>query len=240
MEANFIDRNYTKGRGGKSPEFVVIHTYGGPGTNLYPWFNNPVSKVSAHFSVEYSGLVRQYVREEDTAWHAGNFDVNQRSIGIEHQDNGDAGNVERTDKLYESSISLIVEIYKKYGWDTKNKGLIKPHNEFVDRACPGGLSLERIRDGVYKKLNYKEDKNRYESFEELIMTQREDVKRAVEQGKTTPREWWKSHGEIEFAYTLGRRKRPDVLEWRAGGGDLMDWYFHHGSKEYPNIWDFNN
>lgn len=149
----FIDKNFTGGRQGNSPQFVVMHTYGGAGRSLFNWFNNSSSQVSAHYAIFKDGNNEQYVREEDTAWHAGNWEANLRSIGIEHQDDGNPNDAVRTNELYETSAQLIADIYKRYGWDINNQGLIKPHNEFVQKVCPGALDIGRIRNRVYEILH---------------------------------------------------------------------------------------
>ncbi|MFI9151398.1 N-acetylmuramoyl-L-alanine amidase [Streptomyces sp. NPDC053367] len=96
-------------------DFVVIHvtqtTYG----TALGVFQNPKKKVSAHYLVRSAdGHVAQCVPEADVAWHAGNWDYNTRSIGIEHE-----GWVDRpdyfTDALYERSARLTATICAKYG-----------------------------------------------------------------------------------------------------------------------------
>lgn len=149
----FIDKNFTGGRQGNSPQFVVIHTYGGAGRSLFNWFNNSSSQVSAHYAIFKDGNNEQYVREGDTAWHAGNWEANLLSIGIEHQDDGNPNDAVRTNELYETSAQLIADIYRRYGWDINNQGLIKPHNEFVQKVCPGALDIGRIRNRVYEILH---------------------------------------------------------------------------------------
>src|SRR5690606_20226290 len=48
---------------------------------------------------------------------------------------------------------LIADIYRRYGWDKKNKALVKPHKEFTGTGCPAALNLDRIRNRVYDILN---------------------------------------------------------------------------------------
>jgi len=64
---------------------VVIHDIEGPALSAVRWFQDPRAKVSAHYVVDGEGRVWQQVRERDVAWHAGNGDVNRRSVGIEHE-----------------------------------------------------------------------------------------------------------------------------------------------------------
>jgi len=63
---------------------IVIHiTAGGSNINgTIRWFQDPASKVSAHYIVGQDGEVVQMVRDGDIAWHA--HSANGDSIGIEH------------------------------------------------------------------------------------------------------------------------------------------------------------
>lgn len=63
---------------------IVIHiTAGGSNINgTIRWFQDPASRVSAHYIVGQDGEVVQMVRDGDIAWHAGS--ANHDSIGIEH------------------------------------------------------------------------------------------------------------------------------------------------------------
>lgn len=153
MIEKLIERNYTKGRGGKKVKYVVVHTYGGGGKSLYNWFNriNAQYPVSAHYAVFLDGGAERYVREVNTAWHAGVMAVNQESIGIEHQDNGNPSDSARTNEMYETSAQLIADIFKRHNLPL-DMSLIKPHNAFVKKQCPGGLDLNRIRNRVAQIL----------------------------------------------------------------------------------------
>lgn len=72
------------------PRVVVIHdTAGTTAAGAISWFQNPRSKVSAHFVVDRDGTVTQMVECDVKAWHAGRSsyrgtpNVNDFSIGIE-------------------------------------------------------------------------------------------------------------------------------------------------------------
>lgn len=71
---------------------VVIHHTGKPTDPLegvVEWFQNPMSRVSAHYVVGRDGGIAQCVPEERVAWHAGRSsmegepDVNRFAVGIE-------------------------------------------------------------------------------------------------------------------------------------------------------------
>jgi MYXO-CTERM domain-containing protein len=108
--------NYTPGRGGRSIRYIVIHTAQGSYSGTISWFRNPSARVSAHYVIRSSdGEITQMVREGDTAWHAGNWDYNQQSIGIEHE--GFVSDPARwyTTAMYESSARLVRYLCDKYG-----------------------------------------------------------------------------------------------------------------------------
>ncbi|MEV4621550.1 N-acetylmuramoyl-L-alanine amidase [Asanoa sp. NPDC049573] len=95
--------------------YVVIHMTQGSYAGSISWFQNPASNVSAHYIFRSSdGAVTQAVREKDIAYHAGNWDYNTRSIGIEHE-----GFVDNpawfTDAMYRASAALTRNLTTKYG-----------------------------------------------------------------------------------------------------------------------------
>jgi|GEM_PF-1333050 len=77
--------NYTPGRGGCVPEYIIVHYTGTAASarnNALCFANNQMS-ASAHWFVDGSGTVYASVPEAHTAWHAGNWPMNQRAVGIE-------------------------------------------------------------------------------------------------------------------------------------------------------------
>lgn len=94
---------------------VVIHMTQGSYASAISWFQNPSATVSAHYVIRSSdGAATQMVRQKDIAWHAGNWNYNQHSIGIEHE-----GFVTEakwfTDAMYRSSAAITRTICKAYG-----------------------------------------------------------------------------------------------------------------------------
>jgi len=95
-------------------EYIVIHVMQGSYQSAINWFQNPASNVSAHYLFRSSdGDVTQMVREKDIGYHAGNWNYNTWSIGIEHE-----GFVNDpswfTQTMYESSARLSRYITVKY------------------------------------------------------------------------------------------------------------------------------
>jgi N-acetyl-anhydromuramyl-L-alanine amidase AmpD len=75
---------------------VILHTTETRAAAAERIFRTPRRGVSAHYLVTIEGAVRQLVREQDIAYHAGNWDYNLRSIGIELEGWAD-GRPEATD-----------------------------------------------------------------------------------------------------------------------------------------------
>jgi len=136
--------NYKVGRDGRAIDMVIIHTVVGSLNSAVTVFQNPGRIASAHYIVGLQGRIVQMVKETDTAYHAGNWDVNLRSIGIEHEDNGDY-NGPRTPTLYETSANLVADICKRYNIPI-DRNHIKGHREvsIAGTACPDSLDVDRI------------------------------------------------------------------------------------------------
>ncbi|WP_406166032.1 N-acetylmuramoyl-L-alanine amidase [Streptomyces sp. NBC_00996] len=119
-------------------DYVIIHVTQATYSDTVSIFQNPQKKVSAHYLVRSAdGHVAQCVREHDIAWHAGNWDYNTRSVGIEHE-----GWVDRpayfTNALYEESAKLTAAICTTYGIP-KDRAHIIGHYEVpgTDHTDPG-------------------------------------------------------------------------------------------------------
>lgn len=64
---------------------VIIHVAQGSYAGTVSWFQDSRAQSSAHYTVGRRGQVAQSVRNADVAWHAGWWNYNKRSIGIEHE-----------------------------------------------------------------------------------------------------------------------------------------------------------
>ncbi|MER7047099.1 peptidoglycan recognition family protein [Streptomyces jumonjinensis] len=114
-------------------DFVVVHVAQETFDDTVEIFQNPARKVSAHYVVRSSdGYVAQCVRERDVCWHAGNWDYNTRSVGIEHE-----GWVDQpayfTHALYERSAALTASICDRYSIP-KDRAHIIGHHEVPGAA----------------------------------------------------------------------------------------------------------
>ncbi|NMO33120.1 N-acetylmuramoyl-L-alanine amidase [Streptomyces sp. GMY01] len=117
---------------------VIIHITQETYANTLAIFQNPQKKVSAHYLVRSAdGHIAQCVSEANIAWHAGNWDYNTRSIGIEHE-----GWVDQpayfTNALYAESARLTAAVCDRYGIP-KDRAHIIGHYEVpgTDHTDPG-------------------------------------------------------------------------------------------------------
>jgi hypothetical protein len=127
--------NYTNGnRGAAKIDFIIIHIAQGSYSGTINWFKDPRSNVSAHYVVGRTGRITQCVRNEDIAWHAGNWTYNKRSIGIEHA--GYARN-RWTRPMYRSSAKLSANLCRRFNIPIDHH--IRGHRAVpgVATRCPG-------------------------------------------------------------------------------------------------------
>lgn len=143
--------SFTKGREGKKVDKIVVHWWGDPAQNpsyegVINWFKNPNAGTSAHFVATGTGRrVAQLVDLTNTAWHAGNWNANTTSIGIELDPRC------RTED-YDVAAELIADIRSAVGdvplyW----------HNNFTATRCPGNWDVEHLDRLSYTKYSHPTD-----------------------------------------------------------------------------------
>lgn len=131
----FDSPNFTKGRQGNKITEIIIHHWGNDGQSfngVVNWLCRANGNSSAHYVVE-SNKVACIINCSDTAWHAGNFPHNLKSIGIECRPEMSAGDLETV-------CELVADLYKTYGVLP-----ILGHKDVSATSCPGRY---------YSKLGY--------------------------------------------------------------------------------------
>ena len=76
-------------------------------------FSNPSRGASAHYGVGRNNNVDQYVPEKFTAWHCGNYPVNQESIGIENVNSAGAPTWEVAPETKNTLVELCADIVRR-------------------------------------------------------------------------------------------------------------------------------
>ena len=168
--------NFTKGRGGNKITSITIHWWGDPKTNptaegVVNWLCNPASQVSAHFVITGTGRrAWQLVNDSDTAWHAGNWNGSQTSLGLELDPR-----CRKED--YDVAAEVIADLWKYYG-----KLPLKKHKDWTNTACPGNYDIARLKKEAEAKLNPPKPTpvpvtvKSTQSFAAKIFTVKEDTK----------------------------------------------------------------
>ncbi|MEU0567956.1 peptidoglycan recognition family protein, partial [Nonomuraea sp. NPDC005983] len=95
-------------------DYIVIHDTEGTYQGIRSMVHDP-EYVSWHYTIRSrDGHIAQHVRTKDIAWHAGNWDFNARSIGIEHEGYLAKGGTWYTEAMYRASAELVKYLAAKY------------------------------------------------------------------------------------------------------------------------------
>ena len=140
-EENYnVGGHLTYGRQGTKIDTIVLH-HNAATTDVIPgvWQTRP---ASAHYQVT-PNAIRQCVDEGNVAWHAGNWAMNLRSIGIEHLNSTGAPNWDVADETEERSAALVADICMRHGIPCDRSHILK-HGEVVPTICSGGLDVDKI------------------------------------------------------------------------------------------------
>lgn len=77
-------------------------------------FKSPARGVAAHWGVGRNDNVDAYVPESKTAYHAANYPVNQRSVGIENVNSSGAPNWDVATETKDTLVELCIDIVKRH------------------------------------------------------------------------------------------------------------------------------
>ncbi len=141
-KGNFTESN----RKSSEIDTLVIHYTGNDGDtaeNNGNYFKNNVVETSAHYFVDDTTVVRS-VADKNIAWHAGDWDINCRSIGIEIA----GSTTECTGKTLENVILLAQRLMKKY--NIKKDKVIR-HYDANGKICPGFWCGSAAKDKLWKE-----------------------------------------------------------------------------------------
>lgn len=120
--------NYSEGREGLEPDRIVIHHWGADGQShdgVVDFFTRgPGSGTSAHYVVS-AGRITQICHDYDTAYHAGNWAINLRAIGIECRPEASEDDVRTV-------AELVRRIRSEWGYLP-----LTVHSDYYPTACPG-------------------------------------------------------------------------------------------------------
>jgi hypothetical protein len=97
-------------------DYIVIHDMEGYWAPSVKLNQDPRWPGSWHYSVRSSdGHIAQQIKTKDVGWHAGNWYVNAKSIGIEHEGFLAEGGTWYTEAMYRSSARLVRYLALRHG-----------------------------------------------------------------------------------------------------------------------------
>ncbi|WP_324787648.1 N-acetylmuramoyl-L-alanine amidase [Streptomyces sp. H51] len=95
--------------------YIVIHDTEGAWDGVLNLVQDP-TYVSWNYTLRSTdGHIAQHVKAKDVAWHAGNWYVNAKSIGLEHEGFLASPDAWYTEAMYRSSARLVRYLAAKYG-----------------------------------------------------------------------------------------------------------------------------
>ncbi|MDJ1137148.1 N-acetylmuramoyl-L-alanine amidase [Streptomyces iconiensis] len=104
--------------------------------------------VSWNYTLRASdGHVAQHVRNKDTAWHAGNWYVNSKSVGLEHEGFLTDPDAWYTEAMYRSSARLVKYLSRTYGIPLDRQHVIGHDN--VPGTTPSSIKGMHTDPGPY-------------------------------------------------------------------------------------------
>ncbi len=143
MQTKYIPasaNNSSRGRGDEKIDLIICHwSAAEPLSAIDTKFVDQNRLASVHYGIE-NNEVHQYVKDEDTAFHAGSAAVDKKSIGIIIVG---GVNMPITDASYQTLALLIEELARKYRLRI-DADHIKGHNSVSNGRCPGTLDIARV------------------------------------------------------------------------------------------------
>jgi N-acetylmuramoyl-L-alanine amidase/Papain-like cysteine protease AvrRpt2 len=125
---------------GQAIRRIIIHiTDGGRRiAGTIEWFQNPKSKVSAHYVIGQDGEIVQMVRHADVPRHA--HDASAEAIGIEHVAN--TKGLKPTTAQYEASARLVAWLCNRYAIPIDREHILghaEADEKTTHKACPNAV-----------------------------------------------------------------------------------------------------
>ena len=141
INKKIVKQNFSRGRGGKKIEYIVIHDTGNEAPIAtaaahFTYFNGGNRQASAHYFVDEKEVL-QIIEDSDTAWHCGDGKgkysiTNQNSIGIEICINDGDYTTEIA-----KTIELVKHLMKKYNVPFDK---VVRHYDASRKLCPAKMS----------------------------------------------------------------------------------------------------
>ena len=155
------ESNYTKGRTDTIHGIVIHHAASTSLDSVGQVFSQYGRGGSAHYGIK-GNQVHQYVREEDTAWHCGDWPGNCCTIGIETVNSTGAPDWLIDEETFNTLARLCADIAKRNGLGRVKFGpndvypTLSAHRDWSPTYCPGDYLYSRMEELANKinEINY--------------------------------------------------------------------------------------
>lgn len=153
--------NYTAGRQDTIHGIVIHHAASTSLDSIGQVFSQYGRGGSAHYGVGGS-QIHQYVREEDTAWHCGDWAGNSCTIGIETTNSTGAPTWQVAEDTFNTLVKLVADIAKRNGLGRLKfepdgtYPTLSAHRDWSPTYCPGDYLYARMNEIAEKanEINY--------------------------------------------------------------------------------------
>lgn len=128
-------------------DYIVVHDTEETWEKTLKLVQDP-AYVSWNYTLRSSdGHIAQHVKNKDTAWHAGNWYVNSKSIGLEHEGFLTDPDAWYTEAMYRSSARLVKHLSRQYGIPLDRQHVIGHDN--VPGTTPSAIKGMHTDPGPY-------------------------------------------------------------------------------------------
>ena len=135
-----LSKHMTKGRQGHKVDKIIIHHNAGNLSARQIYETWQTREASAHYQVDSNGRISQHVWDADTAWHAGNWQANLTSIGVEHADIS-SNPWALSEATLDAGAHLVAALCRHFGLGRPQwRKNVFPHSDFTSTSCPASLS----------------------------------------------------------------------------------------------------
>ncbi|MBT2385504.1 N-acetylmuramoyl-L-alanine amidase [Streptomyces sp. ISL-11] len=132
---------------GQKADFIVIHDTEGSWETTIKLIKDP-TYVSWNYTVRSAdGHIAQHVPTKDVAWHAGNWYVNAKSVGIEHEGFLAQPDAWYTEEMYRTSARLVRHLAEKLKIPLDRQHILGHDN--VPGTTPGTIRGMHTDPGPY-------------------------------------------------------------------------------------------
>jgi hypothetical protein len=128
-------------------DYIVVHDTEATYAQTLKLVADP-AYVSWHYTIRSAdGHIAQHVRTKDVAWHSGNWYVNSRSIGIEHEGFLAKAGAWYTEAMYRSSARLVRYLAKRFDIPLDRAHILGHDN--VPGTVPSAVAGMHVDPGPY-------------------------------------------------------------------------------------------